>query len=248
VIPLLVVSIFLGQSPAEIGAHVSRAALLGDAAALEEARSELRTALDTTDDAEAAELRYVLAYTDWRLANRYERGAKEAKSYLEEAESQLEELLQADPENAEAQALYATINGARIGSMFSGMRRGPRASKAFEKALELEPKNPRVHMQQGISRLFRPAMFGGGVDKAEAELERARELFEAEAPEKSWPDWGRVEIYAWLGVTMARKEDYESARQYYEKALELEPEYEWVRDTLLPQLDAAPRQKSGKGV
>lgn len=124
------------------------------------------------------------------------------------------------------------------------MRRGPRADDAYERARALAPDNPRVAMQEGVSRLFRPKFAGGGIERAEKELTRALELFAKEPPDSPWPNWGRVEIYAWLGLTMTKKRDYAAARRYLEKALSLEPEYRWVKESLLPGLKAEENAKS----
>ena len=50
-----------------------------------------------------------------------------------EGQEQLEQVLARNPDDAEAQALYATVNGWLITGMWSGMRRGPRADKAHKK-------------------------------------------------------------------------------------------------------------------
>ncbi|MGH9323534.1 MAG: tetratricopeptide repeat protein [Vicinamibacteria bacterium] len=43
-----------------------------------------------------------------------------------------------------------------------------------------------------------------------------------------------MEIYGWLALTMARKGDYSSkAREYCEKALSLEPDYQWIRELIV---------------
>jgi len=49
----------------------------------------------------------------------------------------------------------------------------------------------------------------------------------------------RAEIHAWVGVARTKKNDYAAARAHLEAALSLEPEYAWVKETLLPGLKAA---------
>ncbi len=226
-----------------IAAEIDRANVRGNADAIEASRSVLREALVGAAGGEAANYRYALAYADYRLAFLSERGTDERKRYLEEAEAELEKVREERPSDAEAHALYATVNGNLITGMWSGMRRGPRADEAFERARKLAPENPRVAMQEGVSRLFRPGFAGGGVDKAVKDLTRALELFAMEPPDSPWPNWGRAEIHAWLGLALTTKKDYAGARAHLEKALGLEPEYAWVKETLLPELKAAESAK-----
>lgn len=215
--------------------EIERANVRGDAATIASARNELLRALAGAD-VEVSDHRYALAYADYRLAMLAGRGSEEAERYLKEAEKELQTLLKDRPSNAEAHALYATVNGNLITGMWSGMRRGPRASEAYERARTLAPENPRVAMQEGVSRLFRPGFAGGGVDKAERDLTRAIDLFAKEREDAPWPNWGRVEIHAWLGLALTKKGDYAVARSHLEKALALEPSYAWVKESLLPAL------------
>jgi tetratricopeptide (TPR) repeat protein len=219
-------------------AELERANVQGDVSTLERIRSALRAAL-SSPEGEDERLRYTLAYADWRLSSLVERRSHAYESFLEEAEDTLEALLKTSPDNAEAQALFGTVNGNLITGMWSGMRRGPRAAKAYERASALAPENPRVALQKGVSHLFRPKMAGGSVEQAEKDLCRALELFEKEDPRLRWPNWGHAEIYGWLGYTLVRKDELAEARELYEKALELEPDYRWVRETLLEELASA---------
>ena len=62
-------------------------------------------------------------------------------------------------------------------------------------------------------------------------------FFEAQPTDPAWPDWGRADAHAWLGRTLARLGNTADAREQYRKALDVEPEFAWVRDVLLPDLD-----------
>lgn len=216
------------------GETLDRAYVLGDVAELSRVRNELEEGLDRKD---TPFLRYRIAYACWRLASFEKRGSESGEKLLKAAEEQLEKLLKADPEDAEAHALYGTVQGNLITGMWSGMRRGPRADEAYRRAKELAPENPRVAMHEGVSRLFRPGFAGGGVEEAERDLLLALELFEKEPSETAWPNWGRAEIHGWLGYTMVEKKDFAEARAHYAKALAIEPDYHWVREVLLPALE-----------
>jgi Flp pilus assembly protein TadD len=107
----------------------------------------------------------------------------------------------------------------------------------LNKAARLAPENPRVALERGVSYLHTPGMFGGGLDKAIGELERARGLFALQATAEPWPSWGRIDAYAWLGQALAKKGRVEDARRVYQEALEIEPNAGWIRFSLLPALD-----------
>ena len=106
----------------------------------------------------------------------------------------------------------------------------------IEKAHELAPDNPRVVMMQATSSLFTPTMWGGDVDAAVEDLQRAADLFESDSPSGPLqPDWGHSETYAWLGIAHMKQGRYEEAESALTKALEIDPDFSWVRRVLLPK-------------
>lgn len=129
---------------------------------------------------------------------------------------------------------YGTLAG---GGMRAAMRNGPRANSAEDEAKTMAPNNPRVLLVSGISAFYKPAAFGGGKDKARAAITRAIAAFANDRPAAPLPAWGHAEAYAWLGQIEADAGNTAAARSAYQRALELEPEYNWVRFALLPALD-----------
>jgi len=217
----------------ELVSRIDRAVATSDGASLAQARRDLeRFADEGAIDPDLA--RYTLAYIDWRAGGTLPHKDKKRKGLLRNAESTLRTLVEDDPSNAEAYALLGTVIGDQITGGWKGMTLGPKASKALKRASELEPDNPRVVLQSGISAFFTPKTFGGGIEKAEENLRRAQQLFADEPATKPWPNWGRVDVYAWLGQVLAKQGDLEGAREVYRKGLEIDPEHRWIRETLLP--------------
>jgi tetratricopeptide (TPR) repeat protein len=166
----------------------------------------------------------------------------EVKALLEAAEDALESSAKT-LQWPETWALRASVSGQMIavGNPISGMVLGPRAETQIQKALELGPNNPRVWMLKGVGSMFKPKMFGGGVDKAEKELLKAIELFANDRPASPLPGWGHAESYAWLGQAYVAQNKFAEARAAYRKTLELDPGNGWVTQLLLPALEKKAR-------
>jgi tetratricopeptide (TPR) repeat protein len=164
----------------------------------------------------------------------------EAKRALDEADMLLEQATAKAP-TADALALRGSVVGLMIGlsgNPLSGMTLGPKSSGLVDRAMELDPKNPRVWLIRGMSAMFTPKMFGGGTDKAERDLQKAIELFDAERPVAPAPSWGHADAYVWLGQALQKDEKNDEARAAYQKALAVQPGYVWVQRVLLPSLDS----------
>jgi tetratricopeptide (TPR) repeat protein len=227
--------------------RMEHASVTGSVEQLDQCRERLLSSLKASSGRDSELPRYTLAYVDWRLypllscdpANR-----KRASEYLAEAQTQLKQLIAANPSHAEAHALLSTLYGQEIGSSaWKGMTLGPKSSASIDTAMKLARDNPRVALQAGVGAFFTPKMFGGGIDKAEREIRRAEKLFAKESTNQPWPNWGRLDVLAWMGQVLAAKGDRQGARTYYERALELQPDYGWVRHILLPALDKPAKKK-----
>lgn len=181
---------------------------------------------------------YYAGYSYYRLGTSFpDLDESQQDDYLDEAISYLEKSIEIDPEFAEAYSLKGSSYGSKISGMFSGMRYGNTAGQNLEKGLELAPENPRTVMLHAISLLFTPSMFGGSTEKAASEFQKATELFESWNPDHELqPEWGYEESYTWLGIAYREKGEYEKALETFRQVLEINPEFAWVRDDLLPEL------------
>lgn len=71
------------------------------------------------------------------------------------------------------------------------MSYGQAAGQALEKALKLDPNNPRLHYLKGMSLFGTPEQFGGGKDKAKPVFEKAVQLYKEAKPKELYPEWGQ---------------------------------------------------------
>jgi tetratricopeptide (TPR) repeat protein len=166
----------------------------------------------------------------------------DAERYTDLAAASSEAALSLRPDFSDAHALRGMAYGRKIDGMISGMRYGGRSNDAMDRALALDPDNPRALVLRAISALYKPAIWGGGRDRAVEGFRRAIALYDARgpaAPSDPEPQWGRDEAHAWLGIALRDSGDIERARQQFARALALNPDSEWIRGELMPSLTAA---------
>ncbi|SMO79190.1 tetratricopeptide repeat protein [Gracilimonas mengyeensis] len=220
-----------------------------------ELKQELNTAIDASNRQEVARIgyamepffdhsdlkkyaRYYAGYAWYRMYNLpAEDGSEPDEKFLDRSINHLEKAVDIDPDFAEAYALLGSTFGMKATGMFSGMRYGPKSQSATDKAKELSPENPRVYMIEGTGNIYKPSMFGGGLDNAMTSLQKAAELFRTFEPQNELaPDWGHAEVYAWIGQVYAKQENYQQAKEAYEQALQVDSDYGWVKYQLLPSV------------
>ena len=217
--------------------RIERAVVIGSEIDLREIQQMLDGRVDAEDVGTIGFDDYNLAYVNWRLSQLLDpERKKEKRRLLKAAQKRIEERLERVPDEAESLALRGSAIGEQIGGFFRGMFLGPKATKSLNRAFELDPDGPRVALQRAISYYYTPKSFGGGLDRAEQEVRRARDLFDLEPADHPWPNWGRLDALAWLGQILQRRGKPEEARVVFEAALSLEPEYAWIREELLPAL------------
>ena len=215
-------------------AGIAAAVLMGEDAGLNQMVTLSRRAVTAFPD--DALLNHYAGYALYRLAApTMETDMDGAIVLLEESESFLAKSIEIEP-MAESHALMSVVLGMQIVDDAQAMTLGMRLGAELGRAKALDPRNPRVRLLEGISALYTPPAFGGGFDAAVRHFLAAIELFAEDAPEPPLPAWGLAEAHAWLGQAYAEMGKVEEAREAYERALELEPEYAWVRDVLLPGL------------
>lgn len=216
---------------------VTRAALRGEGERLDELRRLAERARELHP--EDPWLRHYHGYTLYRIGlAAMEEGPQAADAPLERAQRVLQASARQDS-IPESFALLASTLGMRIAAdpEARAQSMGRRSQQALRAAEAVGPENPRVWLVKGVNAFHTPEQYGGGAETAREHLEKALALLREEAPDAPEPSWGRAEAHAYLGQVHARQGRTEEARAQYEKALEVEPEYAWVKKRLLPALE-----------
>ena len=194
-----------------------------------------------TDHSKTWLVHYYIGLADYRLASYFfaTNNTDQAKQYIDDGIEHLKKCLDAKEKFADAHSLLSSLYGNKIGmNPFLGMTLGPKSGKEMGKAMSIQSNNPRNHLLAGWGAYYTPKMFGGGKDKAENYFQQAIASYETfQVSDPILPDWGHEEAYAWLGIINTENEQYNQARQNFKQALQIFPEYGWVKHVLLPNLD-----------
>jgi hypothetical protein len=108
----------------------------------------------------------------------------------------------------------------------------------------MAPGNPRIIFFRGVALVTTPEQWGGDLAQGTQLLEHAVAIFEHPARPTA-VNWGHGEALVWLGIAKQKAGNTAGARKAWQHALELEPEYGWVKYVLLPSLEK-PADKTGK--
>jgi len=139
---------------------------------------------------------------------------------------------------AETHALLAMTMGRMIGlDQIYSPTLGPLIPKEMNAAIAMGPNNPRVWLLRGIQSFYTKPEYGGGDSAAEAQLNKAIELFATDNPAPPAPSWGKAEAYVWLGQVLQKQNRIAEARAAYNNALSVQHDYPWVTYSLLPSIE-----------
>lgn len=155
--------------------------------------------------------------------------------YYDDTVDNLEAIIKANKSWGEPKALLSAVYGLKMAySPMMGMFLGSKSGNLIEKAKEQSPQSPLVIKLYANSKFFTPEMFGGDLDEAISSYNKCLQLYEAQ-PNQLVYNWLYLDALAFAGQAYLKKGEKEKARQLFEKALEIEPEFMWVKHGLLPK-------------
>lgn len=114
--------------------------------------------------------------------------------YLDQAQKYLDQAMTIDPNESELYLLQGFLYPSRI--TIDPMNRGVQyigdMNQALDKALELNPDNPRVYYLRATMIFHTPEAYGGGADKALPLYQTAVDKFKIFKPKSEIsPNWGK---------------------------------------------------------
>lgn len=176
---------------------------------------------------------YQYGYIGWCLGNNKTELARE---YLDKAEKNLDLLSKTGMNPSVVHAYESAFYGFKIGlSRIKAPFFGPRSIKHAELAIELDEQNPLGYIQYGNSQFYMPPVFGGSKVEAIKYFEKAEKLMEQDAEDLK-NDWNYLSLLTLIAQSYEEIKQYRKAGNYYQKILDIEPEFSWVKNELYPGL------------
>jgi tetratricopeptide (TPR) repeat protein len=170
---------------------------------------------------------YYAAFANYRLAMlESARGNDRARTAISRCVENLNRTLKAQKDFPEALALHAACLETKADQKpWTAPLSASKRNSHIERALKLAPKNPRV--------LLLDALETRDASQAVSQLKKAVQAFEAERQDVGRaPGWGAAEAYLQLGRTYLRIGAVLEAREAFERALVIAPEFLQARRAL----------------
>ncbi len=144
-------------------------------------------------------------------------------------------LINAAKNDAQPLALRSSIISIKMGldPTLAGTL-GKENATILEKALKINPNEPLALAQMGDTKFHSPAAFGGNTEEAIIFYNKAINSFEAKGD--TIKNWHYLNTLAWLGIAYQTNKNSKLATQTFEKALHVEPGFNWVRFVLMPSI------------
>lgn len=176
-------------------------------------------------------LEYQYGYIAWAISKK-KTMKREADDYLEVAKENLSDMVQLSGKTSLSNAYNAAFVAYEIGiTPFKAPFIGLKCMKYGETAVKQDSTNYFALIQYGNIMNYMPKAFGGSKDKALVYYKKAREIMRKDEVlyKENW-------LYMNLILTIAdiykNKKDYETTKQYYLEAQELEPGYKFVEELM----------------
>ncbi len=177
-------------------------------------------------------INYQYGYIAWCIGNKK---FKEARKYLELAKGNVNQLEKRRYKQAIVKAYKSAFYGFEIGiDWYKAPLLGNNSISNAEESIRLDEKNWLGYIQYANSLYYRPKAFGGSKIKAIEFYKKAQLLLESDGS-NTRENWNYLNLLTTIAQAYTEIENYNLAKEYYEKILILEPNFKWVRDVLYPE-------------
>jgi tetratricopeptide (TPR) repeat protein len=186
-----------------------------------------------SDETLLALVNYQYGYIGWCIG---EDRVTEAESYIALARENLEMLEKKSYNLSMVYAYLSALYGYEIGiAVYRAPFIGPKSIKYADRALELDPANYFGWLQKGNIEYYMPSIFGGSKEDALRYFLKAKVLLEKNSS-LLYQNWNYLHLLTIIAQAYSDLKDYNSAKACYETILKIEPEFQWIKDELYPNV------------
>lgn len=158
-----------------------------------------------------------------------------AETIIEKGDVLVDGILKEHPTNATAMAFKGSMTAFKISlTRYKVLVLGKESLQWMEKAMKTDPNNVQALADRGNAYVHAPALFGGDPELGIQLFKKSLSLLEKR--NQASGNWFYLNLLVTTGEAYKRIGQLDKARVYYEKALQVEPRFRYVRETLLPAL------------
>lgn len=178
-------------------------------------------------------LNYHYGYIAWCID---QNKIKEAEYYIKKAELLVQKLEEKQYGLSMLYAYKAALVGFKIGiSPYKAPFIGAKSSSFAEKSLSLDSSNALGHALLGNIAYYKPVIFGGSKKEAIAHYLNAERIMES-SQTITLNNWNYLNLLGTIIQFYVETKQYKKAQEYCVKTLSIEPEFDWVKNKLYPQV------------
>ncbi|NDP22141.1 MAG: tetratricopeptide repeat protein [Paludibacter sp.] len=178
-------------------------------------------------------LNYQYGYIAWCIGNKKK---ESAEHYIQLGEANIAVLEKLGHIPSLINSYKSAFYGYKIGlNKLKAPFIGPKSVDCAKLAIKQDDKNPYGYIQFGNSQYYMPSAFGGSKTEALKYYIKAEKLLELNQNQLK-EDWNYLSLLTMIAKAYTDLNDYQHAKAYYTKILNIEPNYLWVKNKLFPEL------------
>ncbi len=194
----------------------------------------IRLMEERSDDFSDEERKELISYYYGYISFLLETDQKDkVQDYIIKGEKHLNALLKSAPNDVTALAYKGSFIGFRIGTnKFKALTLVKESISYINRAYKLDSQNVQAILDKGNLLYHMPGMFGG--DKKEAVRLYEKAVLRMEKHQNLKQNWLYLNVLTTIARHYEEEKQWQKAVLIYEKILQQEPEFSWVKDTLYP--------------
>jgi tetratricopeptide (TPR) repeat protein len=219
--PVVFLVLFLAGSPANPELQKARDAQ--NLPKLDQIAAQLSAAADHQPADARAQYEAALAQSTLAEVATEMHDKAQARSAAEAGMRAAERAVALKPGEAEYHRIWGTLCGQETASLgaLGALKYGHCALDEVNKSMALDSREPMNYLSRGIGNYYLPAAFGGGVELAIKDFEKAIAL-----------DAKSADAHLWLGIALRKLNRNADAHKEFELAVKLNPARLWAKQQL----------------